>query len=86
MEGNELILRIFYREPETDKVLNIIGVVDEVQLNSNDNNFILVKNYGDKIIGKDCIIDFKFCEEVDDNLFELWQQNRLSSSRVKAEA
>ncbi len=72
MEKNDLIVKILFNEPEINRVLWIIGVVDEGQLNSNENNFILIKNYYNKTIYKDNIIDFNILEVYESGCYNVW--------------
>ena len=52
MNNNSLICKISFFDSEFNAVKKIIGVVDKKQLFSITNNFIEVKNYGNKTISK----------------------------------
>ena len=47
-----IICKIYFHDAEWNATKKIIGVVDKNQLFSSVNNFIEVKNYGNKIISK----------------------------------
>jgi hypothetical protein len=50
-----IICKIYFHDAEWNATKKIIGVVDKNQLFSSVNNFIEVKNYGNKIISKNDI-------------------------------
>ena len=52
MNNDTLICKIYFFDSEFNTVKKIIGVVDKKQLFSMVNDFIEVKNYGNKIISK----------------------------------
>jgi hypothetical protein len=63
MLDDDLICKISFRSTELQTVLWIIGVVDKKQLFSPINSFIEVKNYGNKVIGKDNIEEIIIYQE-----------------------
>ena len=52
MNKDNLICKIYFFDAEYNRTKTIIGVVNKKQLFSSMNNFIEVKNYGNKIISK----------------------------------
>ena len=85
MEKKELILKIIFVDPGTKLELQIIGVVEEEQLVSPINGFILVKNYFNKTISKDNIVDIIPFEEYQTDYYRWWQESRFSEQQVEIE-
>ena len=63
MLENDLICKILFQETKMNVVRWILGVVDREQLFSPVNSFIEVKNYGNKVIGKEDIMEIKIYKE-----------------------
>lgn len=63
MSEDDLICKILFRSAEIPVTRWIYGVVDKEQLFSSVNNFIEVKNYSNKVIGKSDIEKVIICRE-----------------------
>jgi hypothetical protein len=63
MVENDLICKILFQSAEMRTAQWILGVVDKEQLFSPINNFIEVKNYGNKVISKGDIEEVKIYKE-----------------------
>lgn len=61
-EIREFLYRLF-QSPDMRIAQSILGVVDKEQLFSPINSFIEVKNYGNKVIGKEDIEEIKIYRE-----------------------
>jgi len=63
MKKENLICKIYFFDAEWNATKKIIGVVDKKQLFSPLNNFIEVKNYGNKTISKNDVVRVIVYEE-----------------------
>jgi len=63
MLENDLICKILFQEAKVNTTRWVLGVVDKEQLFSPVNRFIEVKNYGNKVIGKEDIVEIKIYKE-----------------------
>ena len=63
MLENDLICKILFRSEGRQATQWILGVVDKKQLFSSMNSFIEVKNYGNKVIGKEDILEVRVYKE-----------------------
>ena len=52
MKKDKLICKIYFFDEELKKTIKVIGVVNKKQLSSSFDNFIELKNYGNKTISK----------------------------------
>jgi len=78
MLENDLICRILFQSPDMRTAQWILGVVDKDQLFSTINSFIEVKNYGNKVIGKEDIEEIKIYREYESVVID---KNSLAINR-----
>lgn len=62
MKQDNLICKIYFFDEELKKIIKIIGVVNKKQLFSSLDNFIELKNYGNKIISKNDLERVILCD------------------------
>lgn len=63
MKQDNLICKIYFFDEKLKKTIKIIGIVNKNQLSSSLNNFIELKNYGNKIISKNHLEKIIMCEK-----------------------
>lgn len=52
MVNENIVCKIFFFDEDLKKTIKVIGVVNKKQLDSSLDNFIVLKNYGNKTISK----------------------------------
>ena len=78
MLENDLVCKILFRSSGPQTNLWILGVVNKEQLFSPLNSFIEVKNYGNKVIGKEDIVEIIIYKEQESIVVD---KNSLSINR-----
>ena len=79
MKKDKLICKIYFFDEELKKTIKVIGVVNKKQLSSSFDNFIELKNYGNKTISKnnlEKVIVYEKQHEIIMNRYDIEVDNR----------